>query len=49
MIYCRAGYRGHLALRILVEHGFTNLVNVTGGWVSLELLGGLATATDPLA
>lgn len=49
VIYCRAGYRGHLAMRILKEHGFTNLVNVTGGWVSLGLLGGLATATDPLA
>ena len=49
VIYCRAGYRGHLALRILKEHGFTNLVNVTGGWVSLELLGGLATTIDPLA
>ena len=40
VVYCRAGFRGHLALRTLKDNGFTNVANVTGGWVSLELEGG---------
>jgi NADPH-dependent 2,4-dienoyl-CoA reductase/sulfur reductase-like enzyme/rhodanese-related sulfurtransferase len=39
-IHCRSGFRGHLALRILAEHGFRELANVTGGFVSMEAEGG---------
>ncbi len=35
-IYCRSGFRAHLAVRILKQHGFADCVNVTGGFVSLE-------------
>lgn len=34
-IYCRSGFRAHLALRTLVQNGFTGVKNVTGGYVSL--------------
>ncbi len=35
-IYCKAGYRGHLALRILKESGFADVVNIAGGYLSLR-------------
>jgi NADPH-dependent 2,4-dienoyl-CoA reductase/sulfur reductase-like enzyme/rhodanese-related sulfurtransferase len=40
VLHCRSGFRAHLALRTLKENGYTNVVNLTGGWVSLELEGG---------
>ena len=39
-VYCRSGYRAHLALRILKGRGFTDVVNVTGGHVSIVNEGG---------
>ena len=39
-MHCRSGFRAHLAVRILKEHGFADVVNLTGGWVSLEAEGG---------
>jgi rhodanese-related sulfurtransferase len=39
-VHCRSGFRAHLAVRVLLEHGFSDVVNVTGGWVSLGLEGG---------
>jgi rhodanese-related sulfurtransferase len=41
-VYCRSGYRAHLALRILKSHGFSDVVNITGGYVSLIAEGGFA-------
>lgn len=38
-VYCRSGYRAHLALRLLRGLGFTDVVNVTGGWLGLEAQG----------
>jgi NADPH-dependent 2,4-dienoyl-CoA reductase/sulfur reductase-like enzyme/rhodanese-related sulfurtransferase len=40
VVYCRVGFRGHLALRILKESGFGDVANVTGGWLSMEVGGG---------
>jgi rhodanese-related sulfurtransferase len=40
VLYCRTGFRAHLALRTLVESGYRDVVNLTGGWVSMELEGG---------
>jgi rhodanese-related sulfurtransferase len=37
LLHCRSGFRAHLALRVLKAAGFTDLANITGGWVSLEL------------
>jgi NADPH-dependent 2,4-dienoyl-CoA reductase/sulfur reductase-like enzyme/rhodanese-related sulfurtransferase len=39
-VYCRVGFRGHLALRILKANGFSDVVNVTGGYLSLLAEGG---------
>lgn len=39
-VYCRSGFRGHLASRILVQRGWHDVVNVTGGWLSIALAGG---------
>jgi NADPH-dependent 2,4-dienoyl-CoA reductase/sulfur reductase-like enzyme/rhodanese-related sulfurtransferase len=41
-IVCRSGFRGHLALRILRERGFGDVVNVTGGHLSIVAAGGFA-------
>jgi NADPH-dependent 2,4-dienoyl-CoA reductase/sulfur reductase-like enzyme/rhodanese-related sulfurtransferase len=40
LVHCRSGFRGHLAVRILKEHGFHEVANVTGGAVSLLDEGG---------
>jgi rhodanese-related sulfurtransferase len=40
-VHCRSGFRSHLAVRMLKELGFADVVNVTGGWVSMRLEGGL--------
>jgi NADPH-dependent 2,4-dienoyl-CoA reductase/sulfur reductase-like enzyme/rhodanese-related sulfurtransferase len=45
VVYCRSGFRAHLALRILRGHGFTDVANVTGGYLSLAADGGLALET----
>lgn len=39
-VHCRSGFRAHLALRTLVAHGFPDVVNVTGGFLSMETAGG---------
>lgn len=36
-VYCRSGFRGHLASRVLRQHGHDDVVNVTGGWLSIAL------------
>jgi len=40
VLYCRSGYRAHLALRILKENGFSDVRNVTGGFLSIVAEGG---------
>ena len=37
LVHCRSGFRAHLAVRTLLAEGFTDVANITGGWVSLEL------------
>ena len=39
-LLCRSGFRAHLALRILRQHGFEKLVNVTGGYMAVLADGG---------
>jgi len=39
-VVCQAGYRAHLALRILKERGHQDVVNVTGGHLSVLAEGG---------
>jgi NADPH-dependent 2,4-dienoyl-CoA reductase/sulfur reductase-like enzyme/rhodanese-related sulfurtransferase len=39
-VYCRSGFRAHLALRILKGNGFSDVVNITGGHLSLVAEGG---------
>ncbi|WP_376753604.1 rhodanese-like domain-containing protein [Candidatus Nitrospira neomarina] len=34
VVYCRVGLRGYLAARILLQHGFTHVFNLTGGYLS---------------
>jgi NADPH-dependent 2,4-dienoyl-CoA reductase/sulfur reductase-like enzyme/rhodanese-related sulfurtransferase len=36
----RTGFQGHLAVRMLKEHGRADVANLTGGWLSLEAEGG---------
>ncbi len=36
VVYCRIGFRGYLAARILRQHGFQNVLNVTGGLLSCQ-------------
>ncbi len=35
-VQCALGFRAHLAIRLLAQEGFTNLVNISGGWLSLQ-------------
>jgi NADPH-dependent 2,4-dienoyl-CoA reductase/sulfur reductase-like enzyme/rhodanese-related sulfurtransferase len=41
-VYCAVGFRGHLAVRILKEHGFNSVWNITGGYVSIQANGNFA-------
>ena len=36
VVYCRVGLRGYLACRILSQHGFQNVYNLTGGILSVS-------------
>lgn len=36
-IFCQAGLRGYIACRILVEKGFKNVKNLSGGYKTYEL------------
>jgi rhodanese-related sulfurtransferase len=31
-VYCQAGLRGYVAIRMLMQHGFKNVRNVKGGY-----------------
>lgn len=44
--YCRVGFRGHLAVRTLLGLGFTNVANVTGGYLSMVAEGGFALESE---
>jgi NADPH-dependent 2,4-dienoyl-CoA reductase/sulfur reductase-like enzyme/rhodanese-related sulfurtransferase len=41
-LYCGMGLRGHVALRVLRQRGYADVVNVTGGIQSLMAEGGFA-------
>ncbi|QIP13725.1 MBL fold metallo-hydrolase [Spirosoma aureum] len=40
-VYCAGGYRSMIAMSLLKAHGFTNLMNVTGGFTALKQTGRL--------
>lgn len=40
VVYCRSGFRAHLALRVLRGRGQTDVANVTGGYLSMVAEGG---------
>ncbi len=46
-VHCRSGFRAHLALRILKERGFQDVVNVTGGWMAMLAEGGFEVQAGP--
>lgn len=35
-VHCAAGFRAHLAVRLLRQRGFDNACNITGGWMSIR-------------
>lgn len=37
VVYCRSGFRSHVASRILRGNGFQDVLNLTGGFLSLQL------------
>lgn len=37
VVYCAVGLRGHVASRILMQHGFENVYNLSGGYKTYEL------------
>jgi len=39
LVHCKVGFRGHLALRILKENGYTSVFNITGGYLSMQASG----------
>ncbi len=42
VVHCRSGFRSYLGVRILKENGWSDVRNLTGGWVALTALGGFA-------
>jgi rhodanese-related sulfurtransferase len=43
VVHCKSGFRSHLALRILKENGWTDVKNLTGGYIAIMALGGFDT------
>jgi NADPH-dependent 2,4-dienoyl-CoA reductase/sulfur reductase-like enzyme/rhodanese-related sulfurtransferase len=43
VVHCKSGFRSHLAMRILKENGWTDLRNLTGGYMIIMALGGFDT------
>lgn len=43
VVHCKSGFRSHLALRILKENDWTDVKNLTGGYVIIMALGGFDT------
>ncbi len=37
-VHCQVGYRAHLATRILLQSGYTDVYNISGGYKSMELI-----------
>ncbi len=35
-IHCKVGFRGHLAARILLDNGYPQVANITGGYTSMQ-------------
>ena len=48
LVHCKAGFRGHLALRILKEAGWQAVYNITGGYTSMRACGSFAEQTGPV-
>jgi len=42
IVYCRSGFRAHLALRILKQKGWADVRNMTGGYITARAHGGFA-------
>jgi len=38
-VYCRVGFRGHLATRMLMQAGVNNVINIQGGYTSMLRMG----------
>lgn len=36
IVYCQVGLRGYLAYRMLTQHNFTNIKNLSGGWLTYK-------------
>jgi NADPH-dependent 2,4-dienoyl-CoA reductase/sulfur reductase-like enzyme/rhodanese-related sulfurtransferase len=45
LVYCRSGFRAHLAVRMLKEKGFADVANVTGGHLAMLAEGGFNLET----
>lgn len=41
-VHCKVGFRGHLAVRILKEHGYEKVANITGGYLSMKAISAFA-------
>lgn len=48
VVYCKVGLRGYLAERILVQHGFTDVYNLAGGYQLYEAVQGAAAPELPI-
>lgn len=46
LIYCRVGIRGYLSERILRAHGWTNVANLAGGWITYQAAAATQTNED---
>jgi len=44
--HCAVGYRGYLAERILKQHGYERVCNLTGGFRAWGLVQGARNTTD---
>jgi rhodanese-related sulfurtransferase len=46
VVHCRSGFRSHLALRILKQSGFSDVRNLTGGYLMVQAHGGFGVEEE---
>jgi NADPH-dependent 2,4-dienoyl-CoA reductase/sulfur reductase-like enzyme/rhodanese-related sulfurtransferase len=40
VVHCKTSFRSHLAVRTLLQNGWTDVRNLTGSWIAITALGG---------
>lgn len=49
ILFCAVGLRGYIASRILLQHGYTNIYNLSGGYKTYSVIAADKNTTQPIS